>query len=257
MSAAERILWYKAWVETRWYFRAGFAFLIASGLGLYAGYPDDYTQRFPNGAIAVGADQVRALLHDGRAYIWLSWFGTSLLLGLSILALALASPGLVKAPGGTASPGVTYALSMPVTRRRLAGVRMAAGVLELAAAAILASLLISGLARTQGQSFPVREALVHALLALGGAVALYGLFALLSATLGELNKAVLGGAILFLYGMLTFLTDGVRKYSVFRLMTGDTYFLRGEVPWLGLLACAAFALATMYASILVVERRDF
>ena len=134
---------------------------------------------------------------------------------------------------------------------------MAAGVIELAAAAILASLLISGLARTQGQSFPVSEALVHALLALGGAVALYGLFALLSATLGELNKAVLGGAILFLYGMFTFLSPGFRRYSVLRLMTGDTYFLYREIPWLGLVACAAFAVATMYASLLVVERRDF
>jgi hypothetical protein len=62
---------------------------------LYAGYPDDYTERFPNGAIAVGAEQVRALLHDGHTYIWLSWFGTSLLLGLSLLSLALASTGVV------------------------------------------------------------------------------------------------------------------------------------------------------------------
>jgi hypothetical protein len=257
MSAADRILWYKAWIETRWYFRGGLAFLIASVLGLYMAYPDDYTQRFPNGAIAVGVEQVRALLHDGHAYIWLSWYGTSLLLGLSILALALAGTGIAKCASGDAAPGVAYALSMPVSRRKLAGVRMAAGMLELAVAALVSSLLVGALARTQGQSWSVRETMVHALLATFGAAALYGLFVFLSATLGELQKAVLGGTLLFLYGMFTFLVTGVRKYSVLRLMTGDTYFLRGEIPWLGLFVCVTFALASMYASLLVVERRDY
>ncbi len=257
MSAAERALWYKAWTATRWYFRLGFMMMIASALALYVGFPDDYTKYFPNGALAVSVQQVRAVLHDGRAYIWLSWFGSSLTIWLSLLALALASAGLVKSPGGSSSPGVIHALSMPVSRRKLAGVRMAIGIIELAAAAILTSLLVSALAPAQGQSFPVGDALVHALLAISGATALYGLFVFLSAAIGELSKAVLGGAILFLYGMFTFLTNGVRQYSVFRLMSGDTYFLRGEIPWLGILACAGFALASMYASVAVVERRDF
>jgi hypothetical protein len=39
-------------------------------------------------------------------------------------------------------------------------------------------------------------------------------------------------------------------------MTGDTYFLRGEVPWLGVLACLAFAGSLMYASVRIVERRE-
>jgi hypothetical protein len=257
MSTVERALWYQAWTATRFYFLIGFTTLIASTVALYMGFPDDYTKRFPNGALAVSVQQVRAVLHDGRAYIWLSWFGTSLPIWLSILALALSSAGLVKTPGVSSSPGVTYALSMPVSRRKLAGVRMAIGIIELAVAAILASLLICGLAPAQGLSFPVVGAIVHALLALSGATALYGLFVLLSATLGELAKGVLGGAILFLYGMFTFLTNGVRQFSVFRLMSGDTYFLSGEIPWLGILACTGFGLASIYAAVLVVERRDF
>jgi hypothetical protein len=257
MSAADKILWYKAWTETRLFFSLGLAFLLASALSIYVGYPDDYTQRFPNGAIAVSTEQVRTLLVDGRAYIWLSWFGTSLLLGLSFLALALASPGIVRGPEGGASPGVTYALSMPVSRRRLVGVRMATGLLELAAAAILPSILVCVLAPTQGASFPIREGLVHTLLAMSGVGALYGLFVFVSAALGELSKAVVGGGVLFLYGIFTFLTSGVRRWSVFRLMTGDTYFVRGEIPWLGVLACVVFAATLLYASVRIVERRDF
>ena len=114
MSAADKILWYKAWTETRLFFRLGITFLMASALALYVGYPDDYARHFPNGAIAVSAEQVRALLHDGRAYIWLSWFGTSLLLGLSFLALALASRDRVRPsrrapskPRGGGSPSNT------------------------------------------------------------------------------------------------------------------------------------------------------
>jgi hypothetical protein len=257
MKTADRILWYKAWTDTRWFFWPGVVFLAASALALYAGYPDDYASRFPNGAIAVSAEQVRALLHDGRAYIWLSWFGTSLLLGLSFLALALASTGIVRSRDAGPAPGVTYALSMPVSRRKLAGVRMAAGLAELAAAAIASSTLVCALAPTQGQSFPIGAGLAHALLAVSGVSALYGLFVFLSTVAGEASKAVAGGAVLFLYGMLTFLTNGVRRFSVFRLMTGDTYFLRGEIPWLGVLCCVACAATLMYASVLVVERRDF
>jgi hypothetical protein len=257
MSAADRVLWHKAWTETRAYFRWGVLFLLASAVALYVGYPDAVETRFPNGTIAVGADEARALLHGDRAYVWLSWFGTSLLLGLSFLALAVASPGLVKNADGGASPGVHYALSMPVSRRRLAGVRLAAGMTELFAAAVLSSLLVCLLGAMHGTAFPVGQAVVHALLAACGALALYGLFALLAAMLGELNKAVLGGALLVLCGLFTFVARGARRYSVFRLMTGDTYFRTGEVPWLALAASIGVALALLYASLRVVERRDF
>ncbi len=257
MNAADRAVWYKSWTETRWFFGLGLVFLLSNAFALYVGYPDDPAQRFPNGALAVGADQARALLHDGRAYIWLSWFGTSLLLGLSCLALALASTGIVRNPDGGAAPGVTYVLSMPVSRRKLAGVRVATGILELAVAAILPSLLVCALAPTQGQSFPVGRGMIHALLATIGVTSLYGLFVFLAVTLGELAKAVAGGAFLLLYGAVTFLTSGVRRYSVFRLMTGDTYFLGGGIPWLGVAASIAVAATLMYASVRIVERRDF
>ena len=157
MIAADMMLWYKAWTETRWFFRLGLLFLLASALALFAGYPDDYSQRFPNGAIAVSAEQVRALLHDGRTYIWLSWFGTSLLLGLSSLALALASTGIVKVPERNPAPGVSYALSMPVSRRRLAGVRMAAGYPRAGRRRHPALVARVPARSPQRQSFPIRE----------------------------------------------------------------------------------------------------
>ena len=253
--SADRMLWYKAWTETRWFFRIGLVFLLASALALYAGYPDDYAQRFPNGAIAVGGEQVRALLHDGRTFIWLSWFGTSLLLGLSFLALALASTGIVKNPEGGAVPGVTYALSMPVSRRKMAGVRMATGLLELAAAALLPTLLVCVLAPTQGQSLPIARLGPTRSSVSGASVSTGYSWSSRRSRRGDQGRS--REPSLFLYGMFTFLTDGVRKFSVFRLMTGDTYFLRGEIPWLAVIASLAFAATLMYASVRIVERRDF
>ena len=258
MSSADKALWHKAWSETQWYFRGGLAFLLASAAALYIGYPDSYRGAVPErchrggGRTGARAPARRTLIHLAQLVRYVPAPGVVL-----VWPWPWPAPGIVRDRDGSPAPGVTYALSMPISRSRLAGVRMATGLLELTAAAILTSLLVSALARTQGQSFPAGEALVHALLAVGGATALYGLFAFLSATLGELNKAVLGGAFLFLYGLLTFLIPGVRRYSVFRVMTGDTYFLGGDIPWSGLVACCAFALALMVASIRVVERRDF
>jgi hypothetical protein len=91
----------------------------------------------------------------------------------------------VKTPDGAAAPGVTYALSMPVSRRRLAGVRIALGLLELTLLAVPTSILVCALAPTQG------------------------------------------------------------------------FTLRGEVPWLGVLAAVALAAALLLASLRIVERRDF
>ena len=40
-------------------------------------------------------------------------------------------------------------------------------------------------------------------------------------------------------------------------MTGDTYFLRGEIPWPGVLASLAVAATLVYGSIRLVEQRDY
>ena len=75
--------------------------------------------------------------------------------------------------------------------------------------------------------------------------------------LGERDKLIAGIGFLFLYGMLTFLVDGFRRYSLLRVMTGDTYFFRGEIPWIGLAASLAVAAVMISASVRLIERRDY
>ena len=72
-----------------------------------------------------------------------------------------------------------------------------------------------------------------------------------------MGKGILGCATLFLFGMFTFLVDGVQRYSIFRLMTGDMYFLRGEIPWLGIAGSVCASLLLIAGSLAIVERRDY
>lgn len=250
----EEIVWFKAWTETRRYFQMGTTVLIAMVLALYFSYPGEPGKEFPHGALAVGLDQVRTLPHDAHSYIWLHWFGNTLLIWLSFLAVALASAGVGPSTGAS---GLLYTLSMPVTRRRLATVRMTLGLLEITVVAFVSSLLVCALAPLVGQSFPVGESLVHALLAVAGVASFYGLLVFLSATLGDLHKAIVGIAVLFLYGIFTFLAAGFQTYSFLRLMSGDMYFLRGEIPWAGIAASLGVGLVLASLALLVVERRDY
>jgi ABC-type transport system involved in multi-copper enzyme maturation permease subunit len=256
MSTADGILWYKAWIDTRRYFALGMTSLLGMVLALYMSYPGEPEKEFPHGALAVGVDLTRSLAHDARSYIWLHWFGNTTLIWLPLIALALASTGLPTASFEEAGTSY-YTLTMPASRRKLTLIRVATGFLELAVAALLPSLLVSVLARARGQSYPASESGTHALLALAGATAFYGLFVFFGTTLGERSKAIVGLALLFLYGMTTFLIDAVRQYSIFRLMTGDMYFLRGTIPWLAIFACVACGVVLTGASLLVVERRDY
>ena len=150
-------------------------------------------------------------------YYWLHWFGNTLVIWLSILAVALASTGFP--PRAAAAGSFLHTLALPVSRRIMAGVRVAMGFAELLVAAVIPSLLVCAAASLRGQSYSLREGMVQSLLAVAGAGALYALFVFFSATLGDMAKGILGCATLLLFGMFTFLVDVVQRYSIFRLMT--------------------------------------
>ncbi len=57
--------------------------------------------------------------------------------------------------------------------------------------------------------------------------------------------------------MIELAAGPLARYGLFHVMTGESYFRTGEVPWLGLLATAAASSALVYAASLNVARRDF
>ncbi len=255
MTRGVGMLWYQAWTDTRLIFLLGLVSLISMAAALNIAFPGSPNEEFPHGALAVAAGQVRALPQDARAYIWLHWFANTLVIWLPVLAVALAGTGFP--PRSTVTGGLLHSLTLPVPRRIASGIRISLGLTELAAVAVIPTVLVCMAAAFRGQSFSLGEGLVQVFLSIAGVASLYALFVFFSATLGELGKAVAGGAVLFLYGMFTFLTEGVRRYSLLRLMTGDMYFLEGRIPWLGIAASLGAALLLVAISIEIVERRDY
>jgi len=249
MTAVIRALWYRSWLETHRPFRLGIIMMIAMGFALFMQYPGVPGKEFPHGALAVGVDQVRALPRDVRSYIWLRWFGNTLILWWPIMALFVAGTGI-------STPA--YLLSLPVRRRTVMGIRILSGLLELAAATLISTVFVWVLSLFRAdEHYALLEALAHATLMMAGGLGLYGFFVLLATLLGERDKLVAGIGFLFLYGMLTFLVDGFRQYSVLRVMTGDSYFFHGEVPWTGLAISLIVAIAMIATSVRLVERRDY
>jgi hypothetical protein len=49
----------------------------------------------------------------------------------------------------------------------------------------------------------------------------------------------------------------VSRYSIFRVMSAETYFRDGRLPWLGLIASTALSAAMLYAAARNISRQDF
>jgi ABC-type transport system involved in multi-copper enzyme maturation permease subunit len=253
------VLFYKAWLETRWRFVIPLLVAAAMACALVFGFPSlsKAVADMPKMEGRFGALMMQAVerLRDYRSFVWSQWFDKNLGQIFTITALLLGAGGLMAETQGGAA---LYTLSLPARRRRLLGARVAVGMSELAALAVLPSLLLPLLSPLIGRGYSLADTLVHAsCLAVCGSV-FYALSVLLSVFFADVLRPVLiGGAIALLLGVLVSLAASLRPYSVFRLMGADEYFLSGQVPWLGLLACAAASAAMLWAAAYAVARRDF
>jgi len=50
--------------------------------------------------------------------------------------------------------------------------------------------------------------------------------------------------------------EGYPWWNVYHVMSGESYFHHGEVPWLGLLAGLAVSVLMIFAAVRIYERRD-
>ena len=85
------MLWYKSWVDTRFWFFLGTSTLVAQAIALYASYPMDPATSYPNGALGVLPDEMATLrTGDFRGYVWVRWFSTTMLLFWPVYVIGLA-----------------------------------------------------------------------------------------------------------------------------------------------------------------------
>jgi ABC-2 type transport system permease protein len=255
------MLWYKAWLETRWRFLIGLALLACSAIFTVLAYPEVMKlmplvpQVDTSGLIGRQIREAAELLREYRGYVWAEWFRQNLLQTWTLFAVLLGTGGLLaQASGGAA----LFTLSMPASRSRLLGTRAGTALAELLVMAIVPSLLIPLFSPAVGESYSVGAALVHSLcLFIAGAV-FFSLAFMLSTVFADIWRPALFA--LFVAGTLGVAEQVFRDlqpYSIFSVMRAEAYFRTGELPWLGLLAAAAASLAMFYAAVFNIERHDF
>ena len=255
------MLWYKAWLETRWRFLIGIAILVLSVVGTVLAYPrvERVLPLMPSvDTSSLVGQRIKAIADLSRTYggyIWAQWLRQNNVQMLSLFAALLGTGGLLsQAAGG----GRLFTLSLPVSRDRLFGVRAATGLTELAILAFVPSLLLPLLSPTVGQTFRIGAALAYGACAFVASTVLFSATSLLSTVFNDIwRPALIVCAIATAIGVYEPFLGDISRYSLFGIMDGETYFRDGGLPWLGLLASAAASAAMLVAASRNLARQDF
>ncbi len=253
------MLWYKAWLETRWRFLTGLVLGVV--LCAVVVFTQPLTENMQINMPDLGEELNRMVQEALRlastypGYIWSQWFGKNMLQLWSFFAVLIGVGGIVtEGARGSAQ----WTLSLPVTRRKLFGVRAGVGALELLALAVVPSLLIPLLSRSIGKTYPVSDVLIYSLILFVGGLSVYSLALLLSTVFAEQLKAIIIGVVLvFGTGLLALFDARLAPYTVATLMSGQEYFKTGVLPWAALAAYTALAAAFYALALRLLERRDF
>jgi len=255
------MLWYKAWLETRWRFLIGLAILTASACGTVFVYPQ-VMRLLPlapsisvDGELGRRVQEAVQLSREYRGYIWSQWFRQNLIQTWTVFAALLGAGGLLSQSSGGAA---LYTLSMPASRSRVRGVRAAAGLTELFVLAAAPSLLITLLSPAVGDRYSVVDALAHSACLFFGGALFFALAVLLSTVFADIWRPLL--IALALAAAVAICEQFVREvwpYGLFRLMSGEAYFRTGRLPWPGLLITSGATTALLYGAASSIARRDF
>lgn len=255
------MLWYKSWLETRWRFVIGLALLPLSAAGSVLLYPR-FIQLLPlasqvdaNDAIGRRVLEAAQIMSTYRGYIWAQWFAQNMTQQWALFAVLIGTGGLLAQSSGG---GALFTLSLPATRDRIVGVRAATGLAELLVLALIPSMLVPLLSPAVGQSYSPLDALLHGLFVFIGGSIFFSLAFFLSSVFSDVWRPLLivacaGMAVSFLEEVI----DGLSRYSVFGLMSGEQYFQGQGVPWLGLMVAVVVSLSLLFAAGRNIARQDF
>lgn len=236
------MLWYKAWLETRSRFLTCLAVLT-----VFCAVFVHYAQGFLRPEWK--ADFYR-LLFIAQEYVVAVWILSVVLLGMG---------GLVREKAaGTSS----LTLSLPVSRARLLGVRIAVGVLEAITLGVVPWVTIFLVCSAGGMPVLLRQVGFYVLLLVGGGLVYFAMAVLISSLVeGEYTAPAVTFGLVFL--ATTLLDAWLRRLNPWRLVTGDfyidrnTYLLSGHFPWLDTLASLSVAALMLLVSVKVIQRQEF
>ena len=238
------MLWYKAWMETRSRFLISLLGIVA--LCSFSVYHGDK----------------EALSYTGPAYFYQVLHGAHFALcSMWVLAVTLLTMGglLREKAVGTAS----FTLSLPVSRARLMSVRICVGVIQALLLAIVPWSAMFVIASVAGKTHSLSQAGFHLVLLLGGGFLFFAMALLVSSLVeGEYTAPVVSCGVTF--AMTVLLVDGsLRSYNPFAFINGVEYFdrhtglLTGPIPWAHATISWVVAALLVWASVKVMQRREF
>jgi hypothetical protein len=251
------MLWHKAWLETRWRFLVALGMLLCSAATVVLTYPQ-VIKLLPmvpaslSGPIGERIREAAELSRSYRGYIWSHWFKQNLPQWSTLFAILLGTASLFVHSGGD-----LFTLSLPVSRARLLGVRAATGLAELFVIAAVPSMLIPLLSPAIQESYGLRSAFVHGACVFVASSVFFSIALWLSTVFSDAWRPLLITlAVALALGLLD-LASRTRVFSLFTVMTAESYFRHGRLPWLGLLGAGAASAAFFYGAIVNIQRRDF
>ena len=255
------MLWHKAWLETRGRFITGLLILtVLAGAKVYEyvatqrlmPLAEEVISRADESPLGNAIREAVEIQREFRGFIWYHGFRDNLMQLGVLFAVLLGSGGLVaEAKKGSA----LFTLSLPVTRRQLLGARFGTGLAQCFVIAMAPPLVIPLLAPSVGQSFSILDALAHGLCLFAGGAVFFSLASFLSTLFGDIWRPLL--IAIFIACLAAVVQFAVPQLGLFKVMSGESYFWNGTLPWMGFVTTAVLAAALLYSAAETLERRDF
>ena len=254
------MLWHKAWLETRWRFIIGLLILtLMSGAKVYEYVVTLRMMPLAESVLSGDNSLIGAAIRDAmevqrefRGFVWYNTFRDNLTTMGVLFAILLGCGGLLaESKKGSA----LFTLSLPVTRKQLIGARIGTGLAQCFAIAIVPPLAIPLLAPAVGQNFSVIDALAHGLCLFFVGALFFSLASFLSMLFGDIWRPLLIAVMVACVAAVAqFIAP---EFGLFKVMSGESYFRNGSLPWMGFVTTAVLALALLYSAAETLERRDF
>jgi hypothetical protein len=235
------MLWFKAWLETRW----RFAFLVGSILFVWLTplWLPSFGLRLPPGVLA--------------SRIWMAVHLGSVLLYI-VAANFLAGSGVNSQTTYAVTSGfhgsMLFTLSLPVSRRRLLLVRAGLG-------ALLTGVLVAVMAGYTLLQRPgcasALQAIEYIARAIACTMAVYALSVLLACVLDDMWQFYAATFCWIAFYLLQSRFAVISWASPLRGMTLFSYPLTAPMPWAPIVASLALAGVFLCASVLVLQRKEY
>ena len=260
------MLWQKSWWETRW----GLLLLMGTVL-LFVFWRQpwahaelsEWTSSLQERSPRWSEDSRRLLplLSSYYGYVWSHWFKSILLIMWPVYAVTLGAT-LVAAScpwmeGSLGAAGL-FTYSLPVSRRRVLFTHAVLVAVEMTLIAFMPSLIFSITSYFAGGRLPFGSAMVHAMLLSLGGLVFISLTILLTAVFNsQLKVMAIGTVITFALFFPLRQVEEFPWWNIYHVMSGETYFRYGKIPWPGLLASLGASALMMLIAVRICERRDF